>query len=78
MSDLTDLYLDGNNLTKLNKNIFDGLGSLQKLSLSNNQIDRIENFGKFGGSGLENLIYLNLNENKITKIESNSFKGKFL
>ncbi len=73
---LTDLYMDSNNFIKLSKNVFDGLNSLQKLSLAKNGIERIEHFGKFGGSCLENLIYLNLNENNITSIESNSFKSK--
>lgn len=73
---LTDLYMDSNSFVKLNKNVFDGLSSLQKLSLARNGIDRIEHFGKFGGSCLENLTYLNLNENNITSIESNSFKSK--
>jgi Leucine-rich repeat (LRR) protein len=78
LTNLTDLYLDSNQLNKLNKFLFDGLSSLQKLSLAHNQIEKIENFGKFGNNSncLENLIYLNLNENKITTIESNTFKSK--
>jgi Leucine-rich repeat (LRR) protein len=76
MSNLTELFLDSNNINKLDKGVFDGLKSLQKLSLANNCIDKLDMFGKYGNSGLESLNYLNINNNKISTIESNTFKSK--
>lgn len=75
MSNLTDLFLDSNNISKVDKGVFDGLKSLQKLSLANNSIEKLDMFGKYGNSGLDNLTYLNLNNNKLTSIESNTFKS---
>lgn len=78
MSNLTDLFLDSNNIGKVDRGVFDGLKSLQKLSLANNSIEKLDMFGKYGNSGLDNLTYLNLNNNKLTTIESNTFKSKYI
>lgn len=69
---LQDLFLYGNEFTRIEADSFDNLENLILLELSQNPIDAIDN-GAF--RRLTNLEYLSLTLCRIRQLESNSFEG---
>lgn len=65
-------YNRGSKIVSIALETFNGLRKLEKLSLSNNEIEKLEG-NVF--EGLSNLLELNLNKNKLKRIDSNTFKG---
>ncbi|XP_030750032.1 toll-like receptor 6 [Sitophilus oryzae] len=63
---LTDLYLYGNNLTKLHEKLFTGLDNLKVLNLSSNRIASINNSETF--RPLNKLEILDLSKNNLIKL----------
>jgi Leucine-rich repeat (LRR) protein len=72
MSNLGELHLEGNQITRLESGGFQALSNLQTLYLLSNQITSIEN-GDF--QGLNNLQTLGLSANQITNLENGAFQG---
>lgn len=71
-TNLQVLNLSFNNLTHLNRNIFDSMTNLSELYLNNNKIWVLKNF-TFGK--LKNLKILRLQYNEMTEIDKNQFLG---
>uniref|UniRef100_A0A7E4VPS5 LRRCT domain-containing protein n=1 Tax=Panagrellus redivivus TaxID=6233 RepID=A0A7E4VPS5_PANRE len=69
LPNLTELYLDNNNITKLSSRVFASCPSLLKLSLTNNQISEVYS-GVFLSS---DLFELRLDYNNITKLPNGVF-----
>lgn len=70
MNSMLRLYLDSNNLTRLEKGSFANLLTLQTLSLANNSIDRVPWEALEDMSALQ---YLYLNHNKIKSLPKKAF-----
>ena len=71
-SNLESLFLNGNKITTIQSNAFQGLNNLKDLPLSGNRITTIE---PNAFQGLNNLKDLHLSGNRITTIEPNAFQG---
>jgi Leucine-rich repeat (LRR) protein len=67
---LQKLYLNGNQITALRKNIFSNLSKLQLLYLGNNKISKLENDAFFG---LTSLTKIHLVKNLINNLPGNIF-----
>uniref|UniRef100_A0A8D2ND32 LRRCT domain-containing protein n=1 Tax=Zonotrichia albicollis TaxID=44394 RepID=A0A8D2ND32_ZONAL len=67
---LTELYLNENNITVLNNNSFYNLKNLITLDISNNCISTVH---KAAFSGLKQLSVLNLSYNMIAQLDSDTF-----
>ena len=70
--DATELYLDGNTITKLKSHTFIGRKNLRALFLNNSNIQVVQN-NTF--NGLSALTILHLETNKISKLEGDEFQG---
>ena len=66
------LYLDKNDIEKIEKDAFNGLEKLEELDLSGNKITEIE---KDAFNGLKNLEMLDLLGNKLTSLPERIFKS---
>ena len=71
-TNLQVLNLSFNNLTYLNRNVFDSMTNLSELYLNNNKISVLKNFTF---SKLKNLKILKLYYNEMTEIDKNQFLG---
>lgn len=67
-TNITHLYLQGNNIKELPIDQFEFLNHLQLLALSDNKIKKIENINH-----LEKLYFLDLSNNKISQCEMSEF-----
>ena len=71
LSNLTELYLSGNMIKKIDSGTFIGLNSLIILDLGNNEIEEIN---RFSFKGIPRLKVLKLNNNKLQKIHRECFE----
>jgi Leucine-rich repeat (LRR) protein len=73
LTQLTNLYLDHNEITQIDKITFLGLVNIIDLTLNNNQIEEIDPITFKDLVNLANL--LDLTSNKISKLYANNFQG---
>lgn len=71
LGNLKIIYLQNNQICKLNGKLFEELCHLERLRLENSQIAEID---CCAFEGLSSLLLLDLDQNKLTHIESNLFK----
>ena len=69
---LQDLHLDGNGLTTLSSGVFAGLSTLVYLSITNNKLDRLDDFAF---KELTVLKFLFLDNNRLKIISRHTFVG---
>jgi hypothetical protein len=70
--DIWKLYLENNQIAKLDANVFIGLRNLSWLLLNNNQLSQL---GQHVFDGLSNLTWLVLNNNKLSSLHPKVFGG---
>ena len=68
---LRTLFLERNNLTKLNRSAFQGLSLLHNLHLKGNKLEEMD---KNAFRGLASLRVLDLSENLLTGIDTEGFR----
>ncbi|KAI1286937.1 Protein toll [Halotydeus destructor] len=69
--DVTELYLDGNNISSLSSHTFIGRKNLKVLHLNNSNIETISNWTF---NGLKSLQVMNLNHNRLTVLHGYEFE----
>lgn len=71
-TELTYLDLFGNYITALASNVFEHAKNLERIQLSTNDLNTIEDFAF---NGLNSLLSLHLSDNNITALKRNTFAG---